>query len=169
MKSYQIVTFHIALIIFCAPVCEAASNIIYKCLNSDGHVEFKDQPCPKESSSSSLGINFTESTQQNSNNYESQTSANGIKELCIKEMQNISGLCDQTQYIKQCALSQLSPECAKLYGTPAMRVNKSCGNESMIAAEACAPSMVARQRECIKKNITPTCWKLIESMNPNMR
>lgn len=87
MKAYRIITFLIPLVLFCAPVSEAASSTVYKCQNPDGRVEFTDQPCPQNSSSSTLGNNkSTNSTQQKLPKIESQGSARvKLDELPVRD------------------------------------------------------------------------------------
>jgi hypothetical protein len=90
--------------------------------------------------------------------------AQGFDDACVKASQEISKQCDHIQFARQCLMDQLTTACAKHYGTATMNTDPVCRNESMKAAEHCAPAMVARQRECLKKNLTPACWKQFEAI-----
>lgn len=84
---------------------------------------------------------------------------------CLKEMQdpNRLNLHENLQFDRQCLLGQLTPYCAKLFGTAAMSSDPICRNETIKASERCVPEMMARKRETLKRNLSPSCWKQFEA------
>lgn len=96
--------------------------------------------------------------------------AQSLDDSCLKEMieiQSPSKICDSSPFDRKCLLDQLSSPCAKQFGTPKISTDPECRKESTKAVEHCAPAILAWKRECLQRNLTPSCWKQFEAMGFN--